>query len=169
MENFRNNVTIIVGLAIIIIGGLNYLFNQPPSVEYLKEHPEEFRFEKFENINELDCTLRELLPVGIPKEEVNNLLIDTAGAFKTLEYYEDKEKKWQARQEDKEYQIVYFAADKIAEDSFPWISTGWEIWVRFTPKNKLKSYEVKRIDYMASFIQKLYLSENPENLERKTK
>lgn len=49
--------------------------NQPPSIEYLRENPEAFRFEDYKNLQEISDTLRQLIPEGMAEEGVDSILL----------------------------------------------------------------------------------------------
>ena len=81
MEKKNTNIKIILGFVAVIatIFWAHSMLRQPPSIEYLKQHPEEFRFEDYRNETNLQKTLQELFPIGTTRTDVENIVMDQAG------------------------------------------------------------------------------------------
>ncbi|MCB1558541.1 MAG: hypothetical protein KDJ50_06425 [Alphaproteobacteria bacterium] len=63
-------------------------------------------FEQFNNIEELDSELKNLLPVGTKKESVQKLLVDSYRAFEGLSFFEDGNTRRYGRNQNG-YSILY--------------------------------------------------------------
>jgi hypothetical protein len=96
----RRYIVGVIAVLVIGVGGW-YLANQPPSIEYLKEHPEELRFSGYDSLINFQNVLQVLFPKGTSRSEVEEILIDHA-----------KLQSGYRSQENGNYLVTYFPKNK---------------------------------------------------------
>ncbi|MEE9374169.1 MAG: hypothetical protein V3V00_14040 [Saprospiraceae bacterium] len=120
------------GIVIIGLVGL-YVVNQPPSIKYLKEHPEEFRFENYWSNNQAQTAINELFSTRTSKKDLDSVFINGNG-FKESVPWINTGTTTQVVKEPitEDYNIFYFRADKEN------IRKGYFVIAVFTRDHSLK-------------------------------
>lgn len=81
----KTGYTALVFLSVLVVGVAGfYVLNKPPSIEYLKEYPEEFRFEDFASKELLHEAVSSLFAEGSRRSLVEEYLISKRGFDKSL-------------------------------------------------------------------------------------
>ncbi len=134
--NKKKVLWIVLG-ALILVGTGFYMLNQPPSIEYLKEHPEEFQFEVFHDYKSFSNSVDQILSDGMSKSEVENIFVEHAGATVVL-LGEENEKRFS-------YQKSTFSADVFC-GPFSKGKPTWRFSVIYNSKLKLIRFTDKSVE-----------------------
>ena len=152
-------------LSLIIILGIiiNYSYLIIPDNQLSTQ----LLLKKYNEPEALRTALSEKIKKGVPKAKIDKLLTRDVNGFKTLEYFQQHDKKLFPRRAGKSFLVIYYVPEQLnREKNANWLYTpGWEFWVRYDPAGNLESYEIKRIKYKYTDVQTDLLYQNQENLK----